>query len=169
MSSEKGQTILEVVVVVAVVIMVTGALVFATVFSLRSANFAKQQSQATKLAQEGLEKIRTDRDRDGALLSSNIPNVDSWGDSELWIRIAPYCPAVCYFKIVSAGGITGLGSGGATIPASAEDINNGQFKRVVILDDEGDGTIAKRVTVVVTWKDATGDHESRLSTVLRRL
>ena len=167
MFSEKGQTILEVVVVVTVVILVVGALVLAVVFSLRNANFAKQQTQATKLAQEGLETLRTQRDRNGSISGIGISGVSSWNDDALWTNnvITNACPDKCYFRVTS-GSLVGIGPGPG-FPSGAETI--GQFKRAIILEDEGNGTNAKKVTCVVQWKDSTGLHESRLSTVLRRL
>ena len=165
MFSEKGQTILEVVVVVTVVILVVGALVFATVFSLRNANFSKQQTQATKLAQEGLETVRTQRDRNGLIIGIN--EVINWNDDALWIsnKLTFECPSLCYF-VVRGIELIGIGPGPA-LPSGAESI--GQFKRAIIFEDEDNGTNAKKVTSVVQWTDTTGTHESRLSTVLRRL
>jgi DNA-binding NarL/FixJ family response regulator len=42
-----------------VAIIVVGALTFATIASLRNAQFSQNQAQATKLAQEGLEKVKS--------------------------------------------------------------------------------------------------------------
>lgn len=157
MLNEKGQTILEVVVVIAVVLIVAGALVFATVFSLRNSNFAKSQTQATKLAQEGLEEVRTQRDRNGTI--TGIFGVNNWNDDSFWTvnKITSTCPSLCYFIIRGSGLVT----------SGAEQF--GQFHRAIILEDEGDGTTAKKITAIVQWTDATGSHESRLSTVLRKI
>ena len=74
---------------IAVSVIVVGALVFAIIASLRNAQFSKNQSQATKLAQEGIEKVRSARDR-GETIGGNftIGNavIDSWQDSDLWIQ-----------------------------------------------------------------------------------
>ena len=76
MSNEKGQTLIELIVVVAVSVIVTGALVFAIIASLRNASFSKNQSQATKLAQEGIERVRIGRDKNRPI--TNLPPVVSW-------------------------------------------------------------------------------------------
>lgn len=60
---EKGQTLVEVVVALGVAILVITALVAATTTAVRNAQFAKNQSLATKYAQEGMEKARTLRDQ----------------------------------------------------------------------------------------------------------
>lgn len=123
MWSEKGQTLIELIVVIAVIIVVVAALTFATIASLRNANFSQNQAQATKLAQEGLEKVRILRDRD----------------------------------------TTGAGIWST---ANAESIPPG-FRRQFFIEDIG--VDQKKVTVVVTWIDVFGPHESRLTTILRKL
>ena len=86
MSSEKGpvcrqagQTLIELVIAVAVIVIVVGALVFATISSIRNAQSAKNQTLATKYAQEGLERVRVGRDRNKSI--SNLDSVTSWNGS----------------------------------------------------------------------------------------
>lgn len=61
--NQEGNSLLEVLVASTVGVLVVTALTFATIFSIRNARFAQNSAQATKLAQEGLEKVRTQRDR----------------------------------------------------------------------------------------------------------
>ena len=61
--SEIGQSLLEVMVALAVSTLVLTSLVSAVVVSVRNARFAKNQSLATKYAQEGIEKVRIYRDQ----------------------------------------------------------------------------------------------------------
>ena len=58
-----GQSLLEVIVALAVTTLVLTSLVSATVVSVRNARFAKNQSLATKYAQEALERVRIYRDQ----------------------------------------------------------------------------------------------------------
>src|SRR5688572_16290991 len=181
LTRENGQTLLELMVVVTISTIIIGALVFATISSLRNTQFSKDQSQATKLAQEAIEKVRTGRDRGTAITGSFVigsATIDSWQDSDLWSQqINGNCgntslvpPTYCYFRISTLGDLQYL-IAGSDIPSSAEDpLGNGRFKRVVILSDDSTsyGT-QKTVTVIVRWKDFAGDHDSRLTTVLRRL
>lgn len=188
LNSQKGQTLMELIVVMAVAIMVIGALTFATIASLRNAQFAKSQSQATKLAQEGLERVRSGRDRNEAIFLGPTVTVKSWdGDGSLGFAIWDYkiyenCDSSgsCYLKFSAAsGGALEFISISNSFPHSlSESIADG-FKRAIILSDRqtctGGFTISdcykkeKEVTVVVSWSDFSGQHESKLTTILRKL
>lgn len=61
---KNGQTLLEIVVAVAIILLVLVALVSAVVSANRNAQFAKNQALATQYAHEGLEKARETRDKD---------------------------------------------------------------------------------------------------------
>lgn len=144
----KGQSLIEVIIATTVGILVVTALTFATIFSLRNANFAKNSAQATKLAQEGIEKVRTLRDRDGF--------------TQLW-PITFSCSIEvnnCYFYFNAVGTLMG---GNAlifeTIPPN--------FKRQFQIEDAG--AEQKKVTSIVRWTDFAGDHESELTTILGKL
>lgn len=199
MESEKGQSLIEVIIAATVGIMVVSALTFATIFSLRNANFAKTSSQATKLAQEGIERVRTGRDRNMSISnSSSIPSctsVSSWnggytGSNSIWdcqITGSGLCDnstppnngGKCYFNVDSTGVLTNIGSNfvptvNSPLPPSAEGITttNSAFKRVVILSDEAANNLyktQKTVTVIVTWTDFAGSHESKLMTILGKI
>lgn len=187
--SQSGQTLLELVVVVGVSVLVIGALVFATVSSLRNAQFSKNQTLATKLAQERIERVRTGRDRNwGINMGLGIP-VSSWDgnssaacagnslikEDSIWCYDIPgNCDRlginnICYyFKLdPSSGVLTNIGT--TTFPEiQAERVS--PFRIAVTLsDDPDDYQKAKKVTAIVKWTDFSGDHESRLTTILRRL
>jgi Tfp pilus assembly protein PilX len=61
-SQDKGQSLVEVIMALAVALLVVVALVRATVTSIRNARFAKDKALATKYAQEGIEAVRAYRD-----------------------------------------------------------------------------------------------------------
>ena len=178
---ENGQSMIEVIVAVTVGILVVTALTFATIFSLRNASFSKNQSQATKLAQEGIEWVRTGRDRNSninnAVNISGCTGVRLWSD--IWscqIQGSGLCdnpgPPVskCYFYVNSTGQLDSLGSS-SSFPSLAEGIPSGNpvFRRVVILSDDSGYATQKTATVIVTWTDFAGAHESRLTTILGKL
>lgn len=171
--NNQGQTLVEVIVVITVGILVTVALVFATISSLRNSEFAKNQAQATKLAQEGIEKVRSTRDRGdpiGGNFSINSVTIDSWQDPDLWTQqISPNCQPNCYFKFSGAG--FQFITAASDIGSWAEDpLGDGKFKRVVVLsDDPGSYPDRKEVSVIVGWNDFSGDHQSRLTTIFRKL
>lgn len=177
--NQSGQSLLEVVTAAAVGILVVAALTYATIFSLRNATFAKNSAQATKLAQEGIEKVRSERDRNNNISGNftfSSQTIINWQDSNLWRQINDNCgnvtptpptnPTYCYFKINSSGRLEYL-TVDSSIPSGAEQI--GQFKRVVILSDDSNFATQKTVTVIVQWMDFAGSHESRLTTILRKL
>lgn len=168
-AGRKGQSLVELIVVVAVIVIVVGALVFATIASIRNASFAKNQAQATKYAQEGLERVRSGRDRTYTITGSFTlagQVVDSWQDPDLWSnQISPNCNP-CYFKLVSAPNTMMQHIGTST--TNAEII--GEFRRSIILSDSTSTyTVEKTVTALVSWTDFSGPHESRLITILRKI
>ena len=156
--NERGQSLIELVVVVAVIVIIVGALVFATIASLRNSDLAKNQAQATKLAQEGLEKVRSLRDRNGTVLyhwnnTMNVNDVTS-NFNDLW----QYNLSAVNFFFKSNGDLTDGVTTESILP---------YFKRQIMIADEGDGKTQKRITAVVSWSDYAGTHESRLTTILR--
>ena len=189
MYSDKGQSLMELVVVIAVIIIVVAALTFATIASLRNANLAKNQAQATKLAQEGLERVRTGRDRKRPIFVIGIATVDSWsGTGPIWgYHISGDCdrpdltPAgLCYFNVDSTGQLDNKAFASTSFPSLSEGIpsDNPVFRRVILLSDDlnhdknfsnDDFQNQKEVTAIVNWIDFAGSHESRLTTILRKI
>src|SRR5439155_740384 len=127
------------------------------------ASFAKNQAQATKYAQEGIERVRTGRDRNDPI-SGNFTLggqvVDNWQNQYLWSnQISTNCIPTCYFKLTSTSGgaIQYIGTG-PPVPSLAENILDSQgvtqFKRAIILSDTSTTySVEKTVTVLVTWTD----------------
>lgn len=171
-SNEKGQSLIELVVVMAVGAIVIASLAFATIASLRSSQLAKNQAQATKLAQEGIEKVRAIRDRDDNITASALfgsPTPDKFSRlytinmSSLCTNINPLDNDPCYFIFVS--GVPNQAS-----DVSFETLQSGLFERQIRIADQSStyGT-EKHITLVVKWKDFSGDHQSQLTTVLRKV
>ena len=82
--NEKGQSLLEVLVALAIVVIVILALVGVTTVSIRNATFAKNRALATKYAQEWMEEARKSRDEDsisffidGSCYVSDTPGIFS--------------------------------------------------------------------------------------------
>lgn len=168
---------MELVVVIAVAVIVISALTFATIGSLRNAQFAKNQAQATKLAQEGLERVRTGRDRNADILPAGaLGSVVSWNgngsaDSAIWdYQINVNCIPDCYFKVTDQSVLNYLIASSA-FPGGAEAIPpppaTAIFHRVIILSDDATYETQKKVTSIVRWTDFSGEHESKLTTILR--
>lgn len=64
LKDKNGQSLVEVVVALAVALLVILALVRVTIVSMRNASFAKNQALATQYAQEAMENTRSLRDTD---------------------------------------------------------------------------------------------------------
>ncbi len=173
--NERGENLIELMVVLTIAILVVGSLVFAVISSLRNADFSKNQIQATKYAQEGIEALRAMRDRDGAIINfpptgSQAGSISSWSDPDLWsnrVSAAGAC-GPCYFLLVdNQQGIQWSEN------SNGEDIKSeGKFFRYLIFDDEAAPSSyqsEKRVTIIVRWTDTSGSHESKLVTILGKL
>lgn len=160
--NSKGQTLVEMIVVISVGVLVVGGLVFATISSLRNANFAKNQTQVTKLAQEGIERARSIRNQDGAVSFSHGSGLNAQTTSKFsdlyGIQMSLTCNP-CNFTINSTK--TGL-----TYNTPPETLGN--FTRKVTITDDTNFATEKNVTVIVSWTDPTGPHESRLTTILTK-
>lgn len=176
--NQYGQSLVELIVVTAVAVIVMGALTFATIASLRNAAFSKNQTQATKLAQDGLERMRGLRDRDSDIITLNIPdksgNPGTISFANVWDYLISrdFCNrggenSPCLFKF-SNGVLTQINS--------SQDAEGTDLKRYIEIFDRSscDGIsecfkFQKEVRVVVYWLDSSGTHESRLTTILRNV
>ncbi len=180
--TEGGQTLIELVIVSTVAIIIVGALTFASISSLRNASFSKHQTLATKLAQDGIERVRTLRDRNGLVKINNedgffveVEFDTLWG-KQFYVSCSGY-GGVCYFNFDSAKQLVEV------TDVNKEEIDDvsgdKRFRRVVKMSDQADCSemgipagcheYQKKVTVVVEWTDFAGVHQSELSTVLRNL
>lgn len=170
MLTEKGQTLLEVTVAIGLAVVILGALTILTITSLRNSQFAQNQTNATKLAQEGLEEIRSMRDRnqDGSvcLISSGF-NHYNW--TELW---GYSCGSNCTFRLQSSG-FCSLNSGSfpavaspylQSIPPGTAEVINNKFTRKITIANYGSNQ--KKVTSQVSWNDSSGQHQTTLVTIL---
>ena len=166
--TSKGQSLIELIIVIALTVLIVGALTFATIASLRNADLANSQIQATKLAQEGLEKVKIIRDRntsgdvfydDDTTNENHIHTIFS----DFW-AITFSCEGAernCDFMFDS-GVLRQAGSN------SAEHIPDSIFYRQIQIAGEGN-TNQKTITSIVKWSDFSGEHQSVLTTILGRI
>lgn len=133
-SDQRGQTILEVTVALAVASLVIAAAVIAVISSLSNEQFGINQNQATQLAQEGLDTIRNTSQSDWVNFSVLSGDYCLSGNGTLTARTGPICPE-----------------------------NVGKLVREINLQDPPNdcvpsptppgGPINKKVTAVVRWSD----------------
>lgn len=177
MKNQSGQSLLELIIVITVTLIVITSLVFATLSSLRNAQFAKNQVQATKLAQQGLEKIRSSRDKNGDEIEANY-DTDPGNEINNWKGFWAYdINNVCgstesgyYIFTDNRIKFINCQSSVADFLNFAEELVNDHFKRAIIFDKtivQAGKNIQRTVSVIVTWTDFSGVHESRLTTILK--
>lgn len=142
-NSESGQSLVEVLIGLSMAIIIVGALINMVVSSLRNSQFAKTSAQATKYAQEGIEILRTDRDRSS-----------DWGTFVSARTVSLWC-------IPSANNWI-LGQCSSSNPS--HKISGTSFIRDVLVEVNDASSVM--VTVTVNWTDQTGVHKSELSTLL---
>lgn len=139
MSTKKqvGQSFVEVIIVVAVVILLVTGLVVGTVSSLKTTNYASLKSQATKYSQEGIELARRERDTSWYAFYGNRMN-------------RTFC--------LNKSGTYVLGNS-----CSGANLIDNTFSRIVVYTWNA-GQSRMEVTVTVSWVDSGGSHQSQIST-----
>lgn len=139
--TKNGQSLLEVLVALAVALLVILALVRATIVAIRNADFAKKQAQASSYAQEGMENIRAYRDASWTIF---------WGAAD-----------------GNNHGFSGATpSSGACPSPTNPNISGTPFTRCsklekVDLDPDIAGVDSVKATVTVFWIDSSGTHQSQ--------
>lgn len=141
-----GQSLMEVVVAMALVIAAAIALVATSIFTQKTSRSANAQTQATKLVEENIEQIRVLRDRKGygaidfnlsCMVLLPIPsgsNIDSW-------RLSP-----------CSSSTTPPTTNGEVIAPSSNNLTS-FIRRVSVLNS---GPDKKEVKVSVFWEESGG-------------
>lgn len=138
-NSNKGQSLFEVVIALAMCAIVVMALVAITTTSVRNATFSKNKSEASRYAEAATEWIRSKRD------SAPI-------DFQQKVLTTTWCLAILDFVDPGACG-------------SGEKISNTIFEREVVFSQfvQNSKTITE-ANILVSWQDAQGTHEVRSAT-----
>lgn len=136
----RGQSIVEVIIALAVMVLVLVALVRATIVAVRNANFAKNQAQATQYSEELLEWLRSERDTD-------------------WDNFVSYA---------GSGSATSYCFQSLSWPSSGSCSPGQEIAGIFLRQGSLNETAADRVEIViaVTWQDSSGTHQSTLTSYL---
>lgn len=139
--NEKGQSLFEVVVALAVITLIIVAIVNLATNSIRNSDFSRDKTLATRYSQQALEWLRGQRDSDFTTFSNNALTT-IWCFSTLaWNSVGP-----CGTSQVISGTI---------------------FRREgYFTTNQIGGKTVIQATIRVYWSDAAGDHEVRSSTDL---
>jgi Tfp pilus assembly protein PilV len=150
LADQKGQTMVEILIAMTVVTVVMVAVVSRAIDAVKSAQFARNKSLATRYAQEGVEWGRLQRDAMGWESFSGLLTAGS---------IQQYC-LIDITADIDSMTVDACGSG--------DEITGTHFQRQVDLtltDVAGENDYVY-VEVRVSWEDAIGTHNARLQTNL---
>lgn len=141
----KGQSLFEVVVALAIVTLVVVAIITLAASSIRNSSYAKNKETAARYSQEATEWLRGQRDNDWVTFASHAsasPGL-TWCLSSLsWPATAGACSESAY-------------------------IGNGFFKREAAVSYPDPLNLDNiQVDVRTYWVDSQGDHEVKTSTFL---
>lgn len=133
-----GQTLIELLMALGAGVLIVLAIVGGLIMAGKNSQFAKNQNLATRYAQEGIELIRSQRDKLG------------WSTFYADYNGQPQC-------IATDGVFSALSDGCPKIV--------GLFIRSATFVDNGSG-LSLTIAVTVSWPDSSGTHESSQTTVL---
>lgn len=159
-----GQSLIEVLVVMVVGSIIILAIVSLVLNSMKSSQFAQSQIQATKYAQEAIDKIKDIRARDGSVAYSCGDTCSAAKFSDLWSNLPLSCSTSCYFVFGTDAGFTKL-VGNQSI-GDHPDIDSSLTRYITLTRSADRNEIT--VSVKVRWTDSLGDHESNLQTTLNK-
>lgn len=175
--NNKGQSLIELLVALGLLTVVITILSIATITGLQNSQYSKNQAQATKLSQEGLEKIRTVRDRNYTVCGPS--GVAVWNSIYDVPMNCQANPASCSYALAT---ITASAPSGCTATEFwLSNVNTTQpeqivaegasFSRIITIRDYGTPAdiTQKEVAVTVSWTDLSGTHSSKIVTVMAKL
>ncbi len=180
--SKNGQTLIETVVTIGVVVVIISSLVLLVVGSTRRSTLSRQADQATKLAQEGMEYARAIRDQD------NVVKVGEKLDPNFSVvscAVSPFCTFADLFTADQNSILTCLSDlKNELVADTASDCESSGskylssiFKRRVRIEDFSDFSSneckrwnrSKKVVVTVEWESTLGMQTREAETCLRIL
>ena len=135
----KGQSLFEVVLALAVVTLITVAIVILSADSVRNSTFSKNKTLSSRYTQEAIEWLRNERDSDSSVFLTHVAVPTYCLDSLSWSNIGS-----C---------LSGEKVSGTTLTRQAN------FSSSVI-----SGKNIVEAVVTVSWNDAQGYHEVRSTT-----
>lgn len=158
-----GQSLLEITIMLGVAIVIITGLTVVTINGLKNSQFAQNQVQATKLAQEGLESVKLVKNRNCKV------NLSGASTDYYWSNV-PDTQLIWGASIESAKTFvadTSNCSLAQNNDARVEQLLNGRFQRSITLIKSADNQ-SITVTVVTSWTDISGTHQSKLATILAK-
>ncbi len=173
----RAESLLEITIAMSLALIIITAVATTTLNGLKNSQLSQNQVQATKLAQEGLEKVKYIRGRNCPIekISGSVTTQYSWfGDAaDEDTTTDPNNPKLIIWNhSFSVGETFEVDTSACKIVEKPTDpitstTTATKFTRVIKIEDESVSNPAiKKITSVVSWTDFTGSHESKLITVL---
>lgn len=149
---ESGQTLIEVIIAIGLVVLVLLTLVSALTLAIRNNQFARDQVLARNRTRESLEWLRSLREQMGWDSFYEMVDQDS--------------PPVTYCLIDHPIDVTSAIAMSSQACGSTEVISGTKFIRELVMTPNG----ADEITAVVTvsWTEGQKDHQSTSTLILRR-
>lgn len=146
-----GQTLIETVTALAVVVVLVASLVAMAIASVRSATLASNKTIASQLAYQQLEEVRSARDS----------NLYTWSvfNSTLTTSCASSGQCSMASSSTCTGGANPIRTSG---PCSLASSSGTSFSATIYAAAMASGL---QVTAVVSWTDSLGLHSEKLSTI----
>ncbi len=159
----QGQALLEVTIASGLAIVVIAAIAVTTIIGLRNSQYAQNQIQATKLAQEGLEQVRVIKDR-------NCPVTDTGSVIYYWRADPANSTGNLVWNVNFIAPIFVISYNATQCSLTngpAQSLANGRFTRTIAL---GPASVPDKVKVSaqVNWTDYSGTHQSQLVTIISK-
>lgn len=164
---EKGQSLLEIALAIGLVVMVASALVVTTLNGLKNSQFSQNQARATKLAQEGIEQVKTAKLRNCTVIysSNNYKWVNDGVSHTVWANLTSQLGTSQVNEKIFRIDLT------STPCQVRHDVNSSgeRFdiftRKITFRQDDLRGSDL-RVKSEVSWTDISGTHKSELVTIL---
>ncbi len=159
--NEKGQSLVEVIISLSIAIIVVLAFTSATISAVREAQFAKNQNQATRIAQRSLELVRAVRDQDNDINDTDNDPATGTMWSTLWST-----------NIGASGRCYNLNDNILSLRLRSDCNDNNDelietiFRRKIRIADDGSNVNRKTIYIQVAWSDGKGDHKAEANTLL---
>ncbi len=162
---QAGQSLLEVAVSLGLVMIIITILTVTTITGLKNSQFAKNQVLASSYAQQGVEMVKAIKQRDCGLVTANRPGPYYWSDSKNGTRLLIWAvtedvnpipdPNSLIFQVDTSSLNCAVIQNSFT--ANGETLS-AIFNRKIKLERVLGTPNVIRVTVIVTWEDASGPH-----------
>ncbi|MBX4205778.1 hypothetical protein KW795_01130 [Candidatus Microgenomates bacterium] len=143
-STNKGQSLFEAVIAIAMVSIILIAIVSTAVISVKNSSFSRNKTLAAKIGQDTVEWLRGERDANWDLFSTTVSGVSNETvSSPVWCM-----PNLEWTQIGPCG--------------DSDKIEGTIFKRQ--LDFETLSSKEIQATITISWDDSQGYHEIKLVT-----